>query len=140
MVEELLEYTPSDLQDLDSLMRELSETSSCDEENLKITIADPNAHVLVIRDGGHIVATGTLCVKHTPEFASAEIESVVVSSQCRGKGYGKQLLTALIATAEKLKVHHIKLTSSPKRVAANKLYQQLGFELYETNCYMKNIS
>lgn len=139
MAEELLTYTPEDLNDLDSLMHELAETSCCEEDNLKITIADPNAHILVIRDGGHIVATGTLCVKHTPEFASAEVESVVVSSQCRGKGYGKQLLTALIATAEKLKVHHIKLTSNPKRLAANKLYQALGFERYETNCYMKNI-
>ena len=140
MPEELLTYSQQDLQDLDSLMHDLAETSGCDEENLKITIADPNAHVLVIRDGGHIVATGTLCVKHTPEFASAEIESVVVSSQCRGKGYGKQLLTALIDTARQLKVRHIKLTSNPKRVAANKLYQALGFERYETNCYMKNIS
>lgn len=140
MPEELLTYSQQDLKDLDSLMHELAETSGCDEENLKTAIADPNAHVLVIRDGGHIVATGTLCVKHTPEFASAEIESVVVSSQCRGNGYGKQLLTSLIATAEKLKVHHIKLTSSPKRAAANKLYQSLGFERYETNCYMKNIS
>ena len=140
MPEELLTYSQQDLKDLDSLMHDLAETSSCEEENLKIAIADPNAHVLVIRDGGHIVATGTLCVKHTPEFASAEIESVVVSSSCRGKGYGKQLLTALIATAEKLKVHHIKLTSNPKRLAANKLYQALGFERYETNCYMKNIS
>ena len=120
-------------------MHELAETSCCDEENLKITIADPNAHVLVIRDGGHIVATGTLCVKHTPEFTSAEVESVVVSSQCRGKGYGKLLLTSLVDIARQLKVHHIKLTSNPKRVAANKLYQSLGFELYVTNCYMKNI-
>lgn len=140
MPEELLTYSQQDLKDLDSLMHDLAETSGCDEENLKTAIADPNAHVLVIRDGGHIVATGTLCVKHTPEFKSAEIESVVVSSQSRGKGYGKQLLTALIDTARQLKVHHIKLTSNPKRLAANKLYQALGFERYETNCYMKNIS
>ncbi len=57
MPEELLTYSQQDLKDLDSLMHELAETSSCDEENLKIAIADPNAHVLVIRDGGHIVAT-----------------------------------------------------------------------------------
>lgn len=140
MPEELLTYSRQDLQDLDSLMHELAETSSCEEENLKTAIADPNAHVLVIRDGGHIVATGTLCVKHTPEFKAAEIESVVVSSSCRGKGYGRELVSALIAKAEELNVHHIKLTSNPARVAANKLYQQLGFERYETNCYMKNIS
>lgn len=27
------------------------------------------------------------------------------------------------------------LTSNPRRVAANKLYQQMGFEPKETNCY-----
>ncbi len=140
MPEELLTYSQQDLKGLDSLMHELAETSGCDEGILKAAIQDENAHVLVIRDGGHIVATATLCVKHTPEFRSAEIESVVVSSSCRGKGYGRELVSALIEKAEELKVHHIKLTSNPARVAANKLYQQLGFERYETNCYMKNIS
>lgn len=135
MVEELLAYTPSDLRDLDALMHELSETSSCDEEILKAALSDENTHILVIRDGGHIVATATLCVKHTLEFAIADVESVVVSSQSRGKGYGKELVGALIDKARELKVHHIQLTSNPKRVAANKLYQAMGFELYETNCY-----
>ena len=84
---------------------------------------------------GHIVATGTLCVKHTQEFTIADIESVVVSSKCRGRGYGKELMTAMIEAARKMNVHHIQLTSNPARVAANRLYQDLGFERYVTNCY-----
>ena len=39
--------------------------------------------------------------------------------------------------AEKMNVHHIQLTSNPARVAANRLYQELGFERYETNCYKR---
>ena len=102
---------------------------------MKAALADANVHVYVIRDGGRIVASGTLCIKHTLEFTVADIESVVVSARCRGKGYGKALMTAMIGAAKALKVHHIQLTSNPARVAANRLYQALGFEKYETNCY-----
>ena len=116
MAEELSSYTPQDLVDLDALMHELSATNFCNEELLNNALNDANVHVYVIRDEGHIVATGTLCVKHTLEFTIADIESVVVSSKCRGRGYGKKLMTAMID-------------------AANRLYQELGFERYETNCY-----
>ena len=141
MVKNLSSYTPQDLADLDALMHELSATSFCNEELLNNALNDANVHVYVIRDGGHIVASGTLCIKHTLEFTVADIESVVVSSKCRGRGYGKELMTAMIEAAKKMNVHHIqlKLTSNPKRVAANQMYQNMDFERYETNCYKKEI-
>ena len=135
MVEELSTYASGDLVDLDALMHELFATSFCNKELLNNALNDANVHVYVIRDEGHIVATGTLCIKHTLEFTIADIESVVVSSKCRGRGYGKELMTAMIEAAKKMNVHHIQLTSNPRREAANKLYQELGFERYETNCY-----
>jgi len=137
MVEELSSYTPQDLVDLNALMHELSATSFCNEELLSNAMNDANVHVFVIKDCGHIVATGTLCIKHMLEFTIADIESVVVSSKCRGRGYGKELMTAMIKAAMKMNVHHIQLTSNPTRVAANRLYQELGFERYETNCYKR---
>ena len=135
MVEEFCLYTPQDLADLDALMHELSATSFCNEELLNNALNDANVHVYVIRDEEHIVATGTLCIKHRLEFTIADIESVVVSSKCRGRGYGKKLMTAMIESAKKMNVHHIQLTSNPARVVANGLYKELGFERYETNCY-----
>jgi len=135
MVEELSSYTPQDEAELDALMHELSAKSFCNEELLNNALNDANVHVYVIRDEGRIVATGTLCIKHTLEFTIADIESVVVSSKYRGRGYGKELMTAMIEAARKMNVHHIQLTSNPARVAANRLYQVLGFERYETNCY-----
>ena len=136
MVEELFSFSSLDLAEIDMLMHELSATSYCDEALLKNALKDGNVHVFVIRTDGHIVATGTLCIKHTLEFTIADVESVVVSSKCRGRGYGKELMTAMINEAKDLKVHHIQLTSNPKRVAANQLYQNIGFERYETNCYL----
>ena len=135
MVEELSSYLSQDLADLDALMHELSATSFCNEELLNNALNDANIHVYVIRDEGHIAATGTLCLKHTLEFTIADIESVVVCSKCRGRGYGKELMMAMVEAAKKMNVHHIQLTSNPARVAANRLYQELGFERYETNCY-----
>lgn len=135
MTVKLSTYTPQDLADLETLMHELSATSFCNEDLLNNALNDANVHVYVIRDERHIVATGTLCIKHTLEFTIADIESVVVSSKCRGRGYGKELMTAMIEAAKKMNVHHIQLTSNPARVAANRLYQVLGFERYETNCY-----
>ena len=135
MAEELSSYSSQDLADLDALMHELSATSFCNEELLNNALNDANVHVYVIRDEEHIVATGTLCIKHTLEFIIADIESVVVSSKSRGRGYGKELMTAMIEAAKKMNVHHIQLTSNPARVAANHLHQELGFERYETNFY-----
>ena len=137
MVEELSSYTPQDLADLDALMHELSATSYCDELLVSNALNDANVHVFVIRDCGHIVATATLCVKHTLEFTIGDVESVVVTSRCRGLGYGKALMLALIEAARELGVHHLQLTSHPGRVAANELYRGLGFERNETNCYKK---
>ena len=134
-VEELLSYTLTDVKDLDQLMHELSSTSYCDETILDAILADENSHAYVIRNEGHIVAAGTLCVIHTLEFTNAGIESVVVSSKQRGLGLGKLLVEHMINEAKRLNVHSIHLTSNPKRVAANGLYQTIGFEKYETNCY-----
>ena len=139
MVEKLNSYSLHDLSDIDVLMHELSATSYCNETLLKDALNDKNVHVFVIRNDGHIVATSTLCIKHTLEFTIADIESVVVSSKYRGRGYGKELMAAIIDAAKNQNVHHIQLTSNPKRVAANRLYQNLGFVRYETNCYKKEI-
>lgn len=135
MVEELLSYTPADLKDLDLLMHELAPTSFCNKEILDNVLNDVNSHAYIIREDGHIVAAGALCVMHNLEFTIASVESVVVASIYRGRGYGRMLMTHIIEEAKMLKVRSIHLTSNPKRVAANNLYQSLGFVKYETNCY-----
>ncbi len=102
MVEELSSYTPEDLADLDALMHVLSATSFCDEQLLSNALDDANVHVYVIRAEGHIVATATLCIKHTLEFTVGDVESVVVSSRCCGLGYGKALMRGVIEAAKEL--------------------------------------
>ena len=135
MVEEFSLYMPQDLADLDALMHELSATNYFDELLLSNALNDANVHVYVIRDIGHIIATVTLCIKHTLEFTVGDVESVVVSSQYRGRGYGKMLMGAVVEEDKRLGVHHLQLSSHSGRVAANRMYQAMGFERSETNCY-----
>lgn len=117
------------------LMHELSATSYCNKSILDNVMSDVNSHIYIIRADGHIIATGTLCVMHTPEFAIAGVESVVVTTKYRGRGYSKELMKYMVDSAKALNVHHIHLTSNPKREAANRLYNSMGFERYDTNCY-----
>ena len=63
------------------------------------------------------------------------IEDVIVDESLRGQGWGKALTQYLLDIAKGIGINTVSLTSSPHRVAANKLYQSMGFEKRETNCY-----
>lgn len=135
-MEELLKYTPSDFVDLASLMQEFSSNIVFTRESLERMLADPNSHLYVIREENRIVACASLCLFHQPFSTDATIESVVVSSKMRGKGLGRKLMEHLLEEAARMKVNCVHLTSNPKREAANALYQKMGLERKETNCYV----
>lgn len=137
---ELLTYTDSDFNDLSILMQELSSNIVFTKESLERLLADTNSHLYIVREEERIVACACLCIYHQPFSTDATIESVVVSSKMRGKGLGRKLMEHLIEEAARMKVDCLHLTSNPKREAANVLYQKMGFEKKETNCYMKNLS
>ena len=65
----------------------------------------------------------------------ARIEDVVVDEGARGQGVGTALTTAALSLAERQGAPGVDLTSRPSRVAANRLYRRLGFELPEVNVY-----
>ena len=136
---ELPTYTDSDFSDLSVLMQELSGSIVFTRESLDRMLADPNSHLYVIREEGRIVACASLCIFHQPFSTDATIESVVVTSKMRGRGLGRKLMEHLIDEAARMKVDCIHLTSNPSRVAANALYQKLGFERKETNCYVMKV-
>ncbi len=63
------------------------------------------------------------------------VEDVIVDEAYRGKGYGINLINYVIDYARALGAKHLDLTSRPWRIAANRLYQKLGFVPRETNVY-----
>lgn len=125
---------------IDGLMRELSATAEATEERVRMVIESPNMHQYAAFDEeGRMVGCATLCVCTTPEMIIGFVEAVVVAAECRGQHLGRRLMERLIADARSFGVQEVHLTSRPQRVAANGLYQALGFERKETNVYQLKI-
>lgn len=84
---------------------------------------------------GAIVGVATLAAFRIPTGVRAWIEDVVVDESARGQGAGEALIRAMLDRAFQLGAVTVELTSRPDRVAANRLYQRIGFQRRETNVY-----
>ena len=124
---------------MQALMRTLSTRCVFSKEQLKAVIDDDNSVLFVASDGGKIVGCATLCVFHSPTGSKASIEDVVVHDEYRGRGIGRALMECVLNRARSLAPIELHLTSKPARVAANALYQTLGFVRKETNAYMLSL-
>lgn len=94
-----------------------------------------------VRAGGRsaIVGVAFLAFTHIPTGLIAEIEDVVVDEHFRGRGIGRKLVQKLIDIAKRSRAKHVSLHTNPSRLAANALYQHMGFEKKETNFYRINL-
>lgn len=140
IIKELGNYTQSQFEDLKQLMSELSDRVNFTQTNLMFVLKDSNCHLYVVFHGDRIIGCATLCIFHSPTGTQASIEDVVVSSDYRGQHLGKQLMAYVLEQAKEYAPMELHLTSNPMRVAANKLYQSLGFQKKETNCYQMFIA
>lgn len=133
---ELHDYTQAQFEDLKQLMSELSDRLNLTQTDLMLVLKDSNCHLYVVLESeGRIIGCATLCVFHSPTGTKASVEDVVVSSAYRGQHLGKQLMEYVLEQSKTYAPIELHLTSNPKRVAANHLYQSLGFQKKETNAY-----
>jgi ribosomal protein S18 acetylase RimI-like enzyme len=91
--------------------------------------------IFIARRQGIIVGMLTLVTFPLPSGLRARIEDVVVDQDARGQGVGTALTRAALDMAQQQGARSIDLTSRTSRVAANRLYQQLGFQLRDSNVY-----
>jgi GNAT superfamily N-acetyltransferase len=114
----------------------LPERDVLSEKALRDILDSENSHLFVIHDAEGTPA-GMLSVGfyRTPSGCKAWIEDVVVDAAYRGCGYGKKIVEYAIGFIRGSGAGSISLTTNPSRIAANQLYQLLGFEKYETNVY-----
>ena len=59
----------------------------------------------------------------------------MVDERARGKGVGLELNRAALEMARAMGAAGTDLTSRPSRIAANRLYQKMGFEQRDSNVY-----
>jgi len=116
------------------LMPQLSETARVPTADELAEIAR-TAHLLVARDPA-IVGVLTLHLYRIPTGFSARIDDVIVDTVVRGRGVGEALTREAIERARTAGAKAVNLTSHPRREAANRLYQRLGFERRDTNVYV----
>ncbi len=105
------------------------------KEDLESIINSKNSEIIIAAEDEKILGSLTLVFVKTPTGKKVWIEDVVVDSTARGKGIGERLVKFAVARASQSGADKIDLTSIPQRVAANKLYQKLGFVKRDTNVY-----
>jgi len=113
----------------------LNEDYLLEEDHFRQIVELENSHLFLITSGENFIGMLTLAIYKTPTGTKGWIEDVIIDNTYRGQGLGKKLVGHAISFAEASGVSTLMLTSNPARIAANKLYQNLGFEQKETNLY-----
>lgn len=118
------------------LLRQLSRSAApLDAEGLARIAGHQATTLFVAHIDGVIVGMLTLVIFPVPSGLRARIEDVVVDQDARGQGVGTALTMAAIDQAQAQGARSIDLTSRTSRVAANRLYQHLGFQPRDSTVY-----
>lgn len=103
-------------------------------------LVDSESALFALEQNGEIVGLGALCIFISPSGRHGHIEDVVVDQSQRGKGYGEQIVQALIEEARSKGLPGVSLTCNPRRQEANRLYTRMGFKQWQTNNYWLDLN
>lgn len=123
-----------DLKYVKDLVAKLDPSAAINEQSLYKAIL--NGYISKIEKNGKIIGMGWIFPRQTLLRKQAVVEDMIVDEKYRGLGFGEEILRDLIAWAKKQNVEVVELTTNPKRIAANSLYQKVGFKLHPTNHYL----
>lgn len=126
-----------DLDKLWFLLKQLDSSESPAEINVYKSMLNGYMSKKVVN--GVLVGVGWIYPRQTVLRKQAVLEDIVVDIAERGKGYGEEITLDLMRWAKEEGVEVLELTSGSHRVAANKLYQKVGFKLHPTNHYLYKI-
>lgn len=132
--------TTQDVPILLTLFPFLSDSYVPDAAKISEALKHPATEIYVVEIDDVVVGTGTLSFRYVPTTGEVGyIDDMVVHPDQRGKGLGEAIAKHLIKRSCEKNCVRVELTSHPQRVAANKLYQKLKFQLRETNCYVLHL-
>ena len=133
---EIKEFSNEYLEAINRLMYLLtSESLQFTEADYRRFLASDSSYLFLLLADNYVAGMLTIGIYRSPTGSKAWIEDVVVDEKYRGKGLGRMLTQHAIDFAKSQQVNTLMLTSNPSRIAANKLYQTIGFERKETNVY-----
>jgi ribosomal protein S18 acetylase RimI-like enzyme len=135
-IEAAREASPELLEALAALLPQLNPNLPAPtSEHLAVLLEDPGATLLIARDGDAIVGTALVIVYPTTLRVESRIEDVVVDGAARGRGIGEALIRECIEVARRRGASIVELQTARVRVAANRLYERMGFERRDSNPY-----
>lgn len=112
-----------------------SKSINLSENELNEIVLSESSDIFLMYFNDNIIGMFTLASYITPSGRKYWLEDVVIDKDFRGKSLGRKLVNeAIIMLSDKGK-STLLLTSKPSRIAANRLYLSLGFNLKETNVY-----
>ncbi len=126
-----------DLAMIRNLVAQLDPMAKVDEQSLYKAIFD--GYISRIEENGKIIGMGWIFPRQTMLRRQAVIEDMIVDQTYRGCGLGEKILHDLLQWAKAKGIEVVELTTNPKRIAANNLYQKVGFKFHETNHYLLNL-
>ena len=133
---EVTESNESTLKLVNRLLPQLSKSAEpLTSGKLKEIVQSAHVHLYIAQEGAEVLGMLSLVVFPIPTGIRAWVEDVVVDESVRGKGVGRALSEYAVQAASEKGALTVDLTSRPSRVAANQLYQKVGFQLRETNVY-----
>jgi ribosomal protein S18 acetylase RimI-like enzyme len=137
-IERVSEATDELLQALQRLIPQLTQNNPAPSlGDLKALVASEASALFIARDeSGRIMGAGNVSIYRVPTGVRAIIEDVIVDGAARGQGIGEALVQRLLEEARERGAPAVTLTSNPRREAANRLYQRMGFVRRETNAYV----
>jgi ribosomal protein S18 acetylase RimI-like enzyme len=104
------------------------------------TIVESNwTSMIVAKDESRIIGMATVHIVNNMGKRLAHVDDVVISDAYRRRGLATKLMRELVNVAKSRGVSQVRLTSRSARVAANKLYQQMGFKIGNTNVFVMNL-
>lgn len=137
-IEQLKTFSPDITQTLNNLLAQLNPNlKKLSNENVKEIIRAQSNRLFVVKEpvDNKIVGMLTLAILTAPSGKRGLLEDIVVDKEYRRKGIGTKLITTALNVARKEGVVYLDFTSRPTRIAANNLYQHLGFKKRDTNVY-----
>ena len=133
---EVTESNESTLKLVNRLLPQLSKSAQpLTSGKLEEIVQSTHVHLFIAQEGAEVLGMLSLVVFPIPTGIRAWVEDVVVDELARGKGVGRALSEYAVQVANEKGALTVDLTSRPSRVAANQLYQKVGFQLRETNVY-----
>jgi GNAT superfamily N-acetyltransferase len=126
------EATEGDVEALANLMTELGYPSKVEEMSRRFEgiSADPSYGTLVAERDGRVVGKAGVHLQRTYEANGevARIMSFVVSSEERGQGVGRGMISAVEDWARSRGAEEIMLTAHKRRAGAHEFYRRMGYD------------